>query len=104
MTDRNVDQDAIRARAYALWLNAGRPEGDAVDWWLKAERQLLAEIAPAAAFKDAERPGPIDAAHQVRAAGPDGMRDAPRRRWTPEDEAADESFPASDPPAANRFD
>jgi hypothetical protein len=32
------------------------------------------------------------------------MREAPRRQWTAEDEASDESFPASDPPAANRFD
>ena len=31
------------------------------------------------------------------------MRSKVKRTWTPEDEAADESFPASDPPAANRF-
>jgi hypothetical protein len=35
----------------------------------------------------------------VRSAGPDAMRDAPVRRWDRVDEAADESFPASDPPA-----
>ena len=35
----------------------------------------------------------------VRPAGPDAMRDAPRRPWTREDEASDESFPASDPPS-----
>lgn len=35
----------------------------------------------------------------VRSAGPDGMRDVPRRAWTRVDEASDESFPASDPPA-----
>ena len=54
----------------------------------------------AAAFKDARKPGPRDAEVQVRAAGPDGLR----RQWTIADEASDESFPASDPPAANRFD
>jgi hypothetical protein len=58
----------------------------------------------AAAFKDARKPGPRDAEVQVRAAGPDGMRSRLRRQWTVADEASDESFPASDPPAANRFD
>lgn len=36
---------------------------------------------------------------QTRSAGPEGMRDSPRRAWDRVDEAADESFPASDPPA-----
>lgn len=35
----------------------------------------------------------------VRTAGPEAMRDSPRRRWDTVDEASDESFPASDPPA-----
>ena len=58
----------------------------------------------AVAFKDKQPPGPRDSHVQVRPAGPDGMRSTPKREWTKEDEAADESFPASDPPAANRFD
>ncbi|HEX4299029.1 MAG TPA: hypothetical protein VHZ56_13490 [Devosia sp.] len=60
--------------------------------------------ATAPAFKDRQKPGPGDAEVQIRPAGPDGMRDVPKRQWKPEDEASDESFPASDPPAANRFD
>ena len=36
---------------------------------------------------------------QVRDAGPSAMADRPAREWTREDEASDESFPASDPPA-----
>jgi hypothetical protein len=60
--------------------------------------------ATAPAFKDAKKPGPKEAEVQVRPAGPEGMRSPLKRRWTPVDEAADESFPASDPPAANRFD
>jgi hypothetical protein len=65
----------------------------------KAEK---AEKAPA--YKDKEKPGPKEADVQVRPAGPDAMRDKPNKDWKPEDQAADESFPASDPPAANRFD
>jgi hypothetical protein len=60
------------------------------------------ETAPA--FKDGQKPGPKDAPVQVRPAGADSMRSKVQREWTAEDEASDESFPASDPPAANRFD
>ena len=35
----------------------------------------------------------------VRDAGPEAMRDKPSREWQKADEASDESFPASDPPA-----
>lgn len=35
----------------------------------------------------------------VRDAGPDAMKDKPIRKWDKVDEASDESFPASDPPA-----
>ncbi len=69
-----------------------------------ASKQTTTPKPAAAAYKDASKPGPRDAAVQVRAAGPDGMRSRPRRTWTAADEASDESFPASDPPAANRFD
>ena len=36
---------------------------------------------------------------KVRDAGPHAMADPPRREWTAADQASDESFPASDPPA-----
>jgi uncharacterized membrane protein YebE (DUF533 family) len=36
---------------------------------------------------------------QVRDSGPEAMADKPSREWTKTDEASDESFPASDPPA-----
>ncbi|MDO9370843.1 MAG: hypothetical protein Q7T68_19950 [Sphingopyxis sp.] len=36
---------------------------------------------------------------QTRSTGPDGMRSDARRAWDSVDQAADETFPASDPPA-----
>ncbi|MXP00796.1 hypothetical protein GRI97_17540 [Altererythrobacter xixiisoli] len=36
---------------------------------------------------------------EVRDAGPDSMRNAPEEGWDNVDQASDESFPASDPPA-----
>jgi hypothetical protein len=41
-------------------------------------------------------PGPP--AQEIRDAGPSAM-DNPPKDWTPVDQASDESFPASDPPA-----
>lgn len=53
----------------------------------------------AAAFRDRETdPENFD---QTRSAGPDAMRDRTTRRWEPVDQASDESFPASDPPATS---
>lgn len=51
-----------------------------------------------------EEPRPGTAARRegegdVRSAGPEGMRNKPYREWTKVDQASDESFPASDPPA-----
>jgi hypothetical protein len=74
-------QRRVRERAYALWEREGRPEGRAEEHWFRAEAELRAEEADPSAGT-ADRPGE-------------------RRRWTEEmvDEADDESFPASDPPA-----
>lgn len=51
----------------------------------------------AAAFTQGETdPETID---QTRGAGPASMRDGDSDRWEAVDQASDESFPASDPPA-----
>jgi hypothetical protein len=38
--DGAPQEDAIRARAYALWQQAGEPGGDGVEFWLRAEQEL----------------------------------------------------------------
>ncbi|MGQ0659615.1 hypothetical protein [Sphingosinicella sp.] len=44
-------------------------------------------------------PGPVGKSGASRSAGPEAMRDPPEQ-WDREDQASDESFPASDPPPA----
>jgi hypothetical protein len=52
----------------------------------------------APAMNEARPEGPVGHSGNARSAGPDAMRDPPKE-WTRVDEASDESFPASDPPA-----
>jgi DUF2934 family protein len=39
-TPGRPSDDQIRARAYFLWEQAGRPGGDGLQFWLEAEREL----------------------------------------------------------------
>ena len=34
------EAEVVRARAHMLWEQAGRPEGDGVEFWLRAEQEL----------------------------------------------------------------
>jgi hypothetical protein len=79
---------------------SGRHSSPATEQSRKAE----AGRKTAAALRGKELPAEPDSPVQVRPAGPEGMRSPPKSKWTKQDEAADESFPASDPPATNRFD
>jgi hypothetical protein len=41
-TTKLPSEDEIRERAYFLWEEAGSPDGDGVDFWVRAERELTA--------------------------------------------------------------
>lgn len=49
----------------------------------------------AAAMKDGKKPGPKNSPTQVRNAGEEAQPDEPEN-WDEQDQAVDESFPASD--------
>lgn len=56
---------------------------------------------PAAAHSRGKTaPGPVGHSGAARSAGPEAMRDPPKE-WENVDQAVDESFPASDPPAVS---
>lgn len=38
---KTASPDEIRLRAYENWEAAGRPDGDGVNFWVEAERELL---------------------------------------------------------------
>ncbi len=38
-------QEAIRERAYQLWIADGRPEGNPDNYWLNAQREMLTHSA-----------------------------------------------------------
>jgi hypothetical protein len=58
---------------------------------------------PAPALSGSGAHGAVGNSGNVRPAGPDAMRDPPKE-WSKVDEASDESFPASDPPAVKHVD
>lgn len=67
-------------------------------WRRRASREGDEGARPAISGPGAA--GAVGDSGAARSAGPEAMRDPPRE-WTEVDEASDESFPASDPPAIN---
>jgi hypothetical protein len=58
------------------------------------------EVAAPASSRGKTAPGPVGQSGAARSAGPEAMRDPPAD-WERTDQASDESFPASDPPAVS---
>lgn len=42
-----IPEKAIRERSYEIWLREGRPEGKAMEHWLRARSELEAEFQAA---------------------------------------------------------
>jgi len=59
-----------------------------------------AEVPAPALERGSTEPGIAGQSGAARSAGPEAMRDPPAD-WERTDQASDESFPASDPPAVN---
>lgn len=74
------------------------PESNKVGGWFTWIATLFGKPARPAAFSQHEAKNTAHAETPVRSAGPEAMRDPPHK-WDEVDEASDESFPASDPPA-----
>jgi len=58
------------------------------------------EVPAPALDRGSTAPGPVGQSGAARSAGPEAMRDPPAD-WGKVDQASDESFPASDPPAVS---
>jgi hypothetical protein len=69
--------------------------GALLRWWRKRKDD---QDLPAPAHSQGKAPGPVGHTGGGRPAGRRAMRDPPKD-WDKVDEAVDESFPASDPPA-----
>jgi hypothetical protein len=64
--------------------------------YVLSRRSEMQRAGGRAAFADGQ---PDAVPNPVRDAGPEAMRDPPKGHWSAVDEASDQSFPASDPPA-----
>ena len=68
--------------------------------FIRRRRRDAGEVPAPATARGKTAPGPVGQSGAARSAGPEAMRDPPRD-WEKVDQAVDESFPASDPPAVS---
>ena len=55
-------EERIRARAHEIWVQEGRPEGQHVAHWRRAEAEIAAEAKPATPRRRPASPRPRKAA------------------------------------------
>lgn len=91
----NAATEERRNKAGWLGVAAGIGAAAAFAGWQFFRSRKNGAHAPAFAPGEAD-PGNMD---KTRSAGKDAMRDKTDEAWDKVDQAADESFPASDPPA-----
>jgi hypothetical protein len=84
-------QHRIREVAYMMWDSAGRHQGMALEYWLAAEREVLATMQRAA-----ERLMPLEVAKRVAGKG---AKKAAEEAPTPEQPAPEPAAPAKMAPS-----
>ena len=90
-------------RKTALLTGIGAACAAAVGYFLSKRLTGQDDDPYAPALRHGGAHGAVGNSGNVRPAGPGAMRDPPKE-WTKVDEASDESFPASDPPAVKHVD
>ena len=90
-------------RNTAILTGIGAALAAAAGYFLSKRLTRDDDVPFAPALRHGGAHGAVGNSGNVRPAGPSAMRDPPRE-WTREDEASDESFPASDPPAVKHVD
>ena len=89
-------REGMRGKAGLIGIAAGLGAAAAfAGWRFLRNGKTMPGAAPAFAPGEAD-PENFD---QTRSAGHEAMRDKPKREWDKVDQAVDESFPGSDPPA-----
>lgn len=88
-------RENARNNAGLIGIAAGLGAAAAFAGWKLLRGRKSSESAPAFAKGEAEP----ENANPTRSAGHESMRDKPTDKWDKVDQAVDESFPASDPPA-----
>jgi hypothetical protein len=51
-------EDMIKVRAYAIWEDEGRPDGQHLEHWRRASEEMSAAAAPPTAPADPPEPAP----------------------------------------------
>lgn len=87
-------------RTHTLLAGAGAALAGFAALVVRRKRAGEREVPAAALERGKTAPGPVGQSGAARSAGPEAMRDPPED-WEKTDQASDESFPASDPPAVS---
>lgn len=88
------DDNAIRDRAYHLWLDAGRPHGRDAEFWERASTLIAAEAKPAAAASKTVKTPKVPKAAASPSSPAKPAKKAPAKQAAPE--------PPANPPKSRK--